>query len=204
MGHLLIVDNDERIVELTAWFLQRFGHEVDTAFSYAAAREQLRERRPELMLADLDLGVESGREELPRLQAEGLLPPTLVVSGFLDAELERELTALPGVHGTLAKPVDLDALQARVLECLAATAAVEQAPPAALVVDAAPAAPVEPPEDDDGWVEIVPLRADVTPATEIPAPSPLAPEAPAAAAVPAPPASPPATMPGARTEGTGL
>lgn len=168
MAQLLIVDNDARIVELTAWFLQRFGHEVETALSYAAARELLRERRPELMLADLDLGAESGREELPRLFAEGLLPPTLVVSGFLDAELERELTALPGVHGTLAKPVDLDALQARILDCLATAAKAQEiagspATSASAPLDETPAEP----EDDDGWVEIVPLRADVLPAPAV-------------------------------------
>ncbi len=201
MAHLLIVDNDERIVELTGWFLQRFGHEVDTAFSYAAAREGLRERRPELMLADLDLGAESGREELPRLQAEGLLPPTLVVSGFLDAELERELTAIPGVLGTLAKPVDLDALQARVLACLAQAA---ELPPAAVAAGATLDDSAEPgdrveQEDDDGWVEIVPLRADVTPA-----PAPSVGEPRPLAAEPRPAVPPPTQGPAARREGSGL
>jgi DNA-binding response OmpR family regulator len=149
MARLLIVDNDTRIVELTSWFLDRAGHEVATAASYAEARGLLGAGLPDLMLADLDLGSESGREELPRLAAEGLLPPTLVVSGLLDPELERELLALPGVLGTLAKPVDLEVLQRHVqalVDALAAELAAASAP--------APAAPVE---DDDGWVEIVPL-----------------------------------------------
>lgn len=118
MAHLLIVDNDERIVELTVWFLRRMGHEVDSAFSYAAAREQLALRRPELMLADLDLGLESGLEELPKLAAEGCLPPTMVISGFLDSALERQLLAIPGVLATLAKPVDLTALGDHIAACL--------------------------------------------------------------------------------------
>ena len=85
MANLLLVDNDARITDLTAWFLKRAGHEVRCVESYAAARELLREQRPDLLLADLDLGEESGREELPRLAAEGILPKTLVVSKKVSA-----------------------------------------------------------------------------------------------------------------------
>ena len=71
------------------------------------------------MLADLDLGAESGRVELARLAEEGLLPPTLVVSGFLDGALSAELETLGGVRGTLPKPFDPGELAARVASCLA-------------------------------------------------------------------------------------
>lgn len=119
MAVLLLVDNDARIVELTAWFLDRLGHQVRTAVSYAAARAQIEaEGAPDLMLADLELGVESGREELPRLSRSGGLPPTLVVSGYLDADLRRELMALPEVYGTLAKPFDMPELEAAIADCL--------------------------------------------------------------------------------------
>lgn len=121
MAHLLIVDNDERIVELTSWFLERSGHRVDTALTYAAARERIAAGLPDLMLADLDLGEEQGREELPRLSADGLLPRTIVVSGFLDADLERELLRIPGVLGSLTKPVDLASLEELIDESLSAS-----------------------------------------------------------------------------------
>lgn len=148
MARLLLIDNDARIVELTAWFLERAGHEVTTAGSYAEARERLAEGTPQLVLADLDLGSESGRVELPRLSAEGLLPPTLVVSGLLDAEIEAELLAIPGVLGTLAKPVDLEVLQGQVGHLLEGLAEQAPTPPAPEPVAA---------EEDDGWVEILPL-----------------------------------------------
>ena len=190
MAHLLIVDNDERIVELTVWFLRRMGHEVDSAFSYAAAREQLALRRPELMLADLDLGLESGLEELPKLAAEGCLPPTMVISGFLDSALERQLLAIPGVLATLAKPVDLTALGDHIEACLgrvvepggelardtgrAAPLVTQREPETAvhddeLIPQTVPASPEQTSslteeELDDGWVEIAPLAPDVTPA----------------------------------------
>ena len=89
-GHaeILIVDNDDRIVELVAWFLKKRGFGVRTAASFTQARERISEGRPDLMLSDVDLGPESALEELPRLDAEGILPPTLVVSGYLDPDIE--------------------------------------------------------------------------------------------------------------------
>jgi FixJ family two-component response regulator len=46
-------------------------------------------------------------------------PPTLVVSGYLDAALSERLLRLPGIVGTLAKPFDLATLEARIGEALA-------------------------------------------------------------------------------------
>ena len=176
MADLLLVDNDARIVELTSWFLERAGHSVTSALSYAAARGLLESARPDLLLADLELGEERGLEELPKLAAEGLLPPTLVVSGFLDSELVEELMRIPGVVGTLAKPVDLATLEARVLEALEAPEPVVELLPQPPVPHAAPREvspeagasqaaselrPTPPPAalgepDEDGWVEIQP------------------------------------------------
>lgn len=171
MAQLLIVDNDERIVELTAWFLSKLGHQVETASSYAEARELLARKAPDLMLADLDLGRESGQEELPKLAAEGQLPPTLVVSGFLDSALDRELRAIPGVLATVAKPIDLARLDQQIRDCLADAkdVLVPQPPP----VDHPPVggtAQVVELADDEGWVEIVPLAPGVDPAPPTDAP----------------------------------
>lgn len=154
MAELLLVDNDPRIAELVAWFLERRGHRVRRAASYAEARERIAERAPELMLADLELGRESGREELPRLAAEGALPPTLVVSGFLDAATEDELLALHAVRGTLSKPFDVRELVERV-EGLVGECTFE----AETNVRSEPSTPEPAPDsldDDEGWIEIVP------------------------------------------------
>ena len=109
--HILIVDNDERIVELVAWFLERHGYSVRSADSFDGARVAIRERRPDLMLSDVDLGMQNACEELPRLDREGLLPPTLVVSGFLTADMRVELLALEPVLDTLAKPFEFEECQ---------------------------------------------------------------------------------------------
>lgn len=119
MADLLVVDNDARIAELVAWFLEKGGHSARVVTSYAQAREALRERRFALMLADLELGAEDGRVELPQLESEGLLPPTLVVSGYLDAEITEALSKVPGILGTVPKPFEPRELLERVNALLA-------------------------------------------------------------------------------------
>jgi DNA-binding response OmpR family regulator len=103
------------------------------------------------LLSDVEMGEESGAEELPRLSSQGILPPTLVVSGFLDAELAERLGGLPGVLGTLLKPFDLPVLEQRIEACLARVAAGDFVP--ARRLDASLAAPAVT-EDEDGWIEV--------------------------------------------------
>lgn len=154
---LLLVDNDTTISQLVAWVLARDGYTVRTAVSFAAARACLGERRPDLMLSDVDLGAESALTELPRLAAAGLLPPTLVVSGYLDEDKRATLGAVAWVVGFLDKPFDPRELAARVQEALvlgrrlASTRAsvTGHAVPSVAPVEVAPE-----PEEDDGWIEI--------------------------------------------------
>jgi len=167
MSDLLIVDNDRRIVDLVAFFLTKRGHVVRTAETFDAARAALLERRPDLMLSDLDLGRERGDEELPKLAAERRLPPTLVVSGYLDANLERELLAIPGVVGTLRKPFDLGTLEARLADALERSRAlvgpdVEELAPhrvasTVAMSDSNASVATHAAGDDDGWVDVVPI-----------------------------------------------
>lgn len=123
MAKLLLVDNDERIVELLGWFLETRGHSVRSAGSFREARALLEEDPPDLLLADLELGGERGAEELPRLSEAGRLPTTLVVSGYLDGEIDALLAGIPEVVGCLAKPFDLGELERQVAAGLRARAA---------------------------------------------------------------------------------
>jgi DNA-binding response OmpR family regulator len=166
------VDNDARIVELLTWFLSQRGFEVRTAGSFVEARERLAEGAPDLLVSDVDLGAESAVQELPRLRADGILPRTLVVSGYLDAAIKAALTALPEVVGTLAKPFEFTDLEAAIDRALWGEGAGEgaSADPGDFEVPRPERAPAAPPEesqsgggaapdeddDDDGWIEITP------------------------------------------------
>ena len=160
---VLIVDNDERIVELVAWFLRQRGYRVRAACDFSLARRCIAQRVPDLMLSDLDLGQQNALDELPAMEAEGCLPPTLVVSGYLDQDARERLQRVPAVLGTLAKPFDFPVLEARVSECLSRVAAgipglrpvSRQAPRAT----AAGAQAEDEAEDEQGWIEIAPHPA---------------------------------------------
>lgn len=155
-ARLVILDNDRGIVDLAAWFLERKGYAVRTASSFAEARALCAAERPDLLLSDLELGAESGAEELPRMSAAGELPPTLIVSGYLDAELAERLAELPEVLGTLLKPFDLPVLEERLEECLAR--ARRASPPEAKRSGARPFPSVtETDADDEAWIEIRPF-----------------------------------------------
>jgi DNA-binding NtrC family response regulator len=162
MAALLVLDNDRRIVELVALFLTEQRHTVRVAHSFREARERIAEETPDLLLSDLELGAESGREELPALWREGLLPPTLVISGYIDAALERELASIPAIVGTLAKPFDFPNLDATITRALERARARRDVVAAARELELARAAhaPAASEPDEDGWIEIRPHGPD--------------------------------------------
>ncbi|MEZ6005334.1 MAG: response regulator [Planctomycetota bacterium] len=154
---ILIVDNDERIVELVAWFLGKRGYHVRKAESFDLARQLLQERPVDLLLSDIDMGAESALEVLPRFHSEGILPPTLVFSGFLNQETQAALMALDPVVGTLAKPVEFQVLETAVSDYFKTQAPVGAVEPQRVLPrPAAMPAQVAPVEASSEWVEILP------------------------------------------------
>jgi len=115
---LLIVDDDERLAGLVSWFFRRKGLEVESCPSYAVARELLRVERVDVLISDVELNGESARMELPDLAREGILPATIVASGFLDEAAVREFQALREVRVMLRKPFDFDLLERAMVRCL--------------------------------------------------------------------------------------
>ena len=156
MTDLLLLDNDEQIIELLSWFLTSRGFDVRIASTFEEARTAIAERSPALFVSDVDLGAESALTELPRMSGARTLPPTLVVSGFLDADVRDAIMAVPEVRATLAKPFEFPELEAKIRECLGET---PPAPEGAGASDPLPASNPRPPnttEDEDGWIEIHP------------------------------------------------
>lgn len=127
MADVLLIENDARILELYAAYLRKRGHQVRTATSFRDAREMIVTSAPDILLTDLELGLESGREELPALWNAGLLPPTLIVSGYVDAQTKEELERIPAVVGLLAKPFGFETLEHSLLLALERAAARREA-----------------------------------------------------------------------------
>jgi signal transduction histidine kinase len=78
---IIVVDDDEGLRLLISDALRDCGYAVAMAASGASAIASLRERRPDLMLLDLQLDDTAGSVLLTRLKVEGLMVPFVVVTG---------------------------------------------------------------------------------------------------------------------------
>ena len=107
MGDLLIVDDEQMLTEAYARFFERRGHDVRQAATGAAAINALGERRPDVMLLDVNLPDRTGFDVFATLPEDG--PVVVMISG--QAEVPLAVRAMQqGVENFLTKPVDLEHL----------------------------------------------------------------------------------------------
>lgn len=96
---VLVVDDDSGLRTLSRVVLQLEGFDVREAASLQEAEAALAERRPDVVLLDVHLGMEKSESLFARLRADGI--PVAAVTGTAD---------LRDVRGwadeTLAKPYD--------------------------------------------------------------------------------------------------
>jgi len=118
-AYVLVVDDEPDIRDLVREILEDEGYEVATAESAEAARDQLRERRPELVLLDIWMPGEDGISVLKAWAAAGELNfPVVMISGHGTVETAVEATR----HGAIdfvEKPLSMGKLLATVEQALA-------------------------------------------------------------------------------------
>jgi ActR/RegA family two-component response regulator len=103
MAPVLVIDDDERLGELTARGLRRLGYEADS-------RTSLRVLRPgEVVVIDLGLAASMSANDVAALQAAR----PIVVTGAADPA-SRALAANLGASEYLLKPVELEDLGAAI------------------------------------------------------------------------------------------
>jgi CheY-like chemotaxis protein len=119
MSILVVEDNDDN-QQLAQIVLERAGYRVDLAASSAEARQRIRAHRPNLILMDVQLGLEDGLDVARRLKAD---PDTAAIPIVA-------LTALPSVDhvtaagcaGFISKPIDTRIFPAQVRAYVASLA----------------------------------------------------------------------------------
>ncbi|MGA2016939.1 MAG: response regulator [Opitutaceae bacterium] len=94
---IMVVDDDEGLRLLVADALRAEGYAVAGADSGSAAVAALRERRPDLMLLDLQLEDMAGIALLDRLRRENLAVPFVVITGQGNVKVAVEMMK----HGAL-------------------------------------------------------------------------------------------------------
>jgi two-component system CheB/CheR fusion protein len=111
---ILVVDDHEDAAESLATLLRLLGHEVRVAADASEALDVVSAFQPDVALLDIGLPGMDGYELARRLRRLPGLDRILLLAltGYgLDADRRRSQEA--GFDGHLVKPVDLDALRAR-------------------------------------------------------------------------------------------
>ena len=110
--HILVVDDDKRIRDLLARFLQEHGFRVSTAVDAATARATMRGLSFDLLILDVMMPNESGLEFARSLRTQSHVPILMLTAR---AEPEQRIEGLEtGVDDYLAKPFEPRELLLRV------------------------------------------------------------------------------------------
>jgi EAL domain-containing protein (putative c-di-GMP-specific phosphodiesterase class I)/ActR/RegA family two-component response regulator len=107
--HLSVLDDDQHIATFIANVARERAYTVDVTLNEADFRKCFRERRPDAVMLDLQLGFSDGIEQLRFLHAEKFRGPLVVMSGF-DARVLHSAQELGRSLGlsivtTLEKPI---------------------------------------------------------------------------------------------------
>ena len=116
---VLIADNDHAVSGLLTEVLGQIGVRPSHAYDGEAARLMAREPGLQVLVCDLDMPGASGLEVLESLRDLERPPLAVVISGYLDANIEAQLRAMSFVKEVMRKPFDLLAFAAVVRRLLA-------------------------------------------------------------------------------------
>ena len=113
---ILLVDDNPLMQQLMARFLGDLGYRIAIAGSADEALMIARRQPPGLFIIDMHLPDLDGPQALEALRALPgcMTTPAIAMSGLAENETERALTA--NFVAYLSKPVDLDVLEATILE----------------------------------------------------------------------------------------
>ena len=112
MPHLLVVDDDAEVRELTGEYLRRQGFDVSLAEDGKAMDRYLEESPPDILVLDVMLPGEDGLSIARRLKASSTLP--IIMLSAHGEPVDRIIGLEVGADDYIAKPFDPRELLARV------------------------------------------------------------------------------------------
>jgi two-component system response regulator MprA len=117
MARILVADDSETILLLLRTRLEMEGFDVDTAVDGQEAVDVVyrSQQAPDLLLLDAMMPRKSGIDALRELRAAGAETPALIVSAHTDGGNGDDHAGL-GIAGYVGKPIDFDALFAKIAE----------------------------------------------------------------------------------------
>lgn len=119
MTKILVVEDQNEIRELIDRLLQRKGFEVVTAENGEQAVEAARDKKPALIIMDLEMPVLDGWEATKRIKADPATAgiPVLALTAHTTSG-DRDAEYAAGADAFLTKPIDFERLFARIDELL--------------------------------------------------------------------------------------
>lgn len=116
MARILIADDSETILLLLRTRLEMEGHEVTTAVDGQEVVDKVDAANPpDILLLDAMMPGKSGIDALRELRAARLDTPVLIVSAHTEGDNGDDHADL-SIAGYIAKPIDFDALFAKIAE----------------------------------------------------------------------------------------
>lgn len=110
---LLIVDDDPQIVRILVTLANERGYAAVGAMDLDEVLRQMEVTRPDVVLLDLNMPRNDGRELLAKLTETPDAPAVIIMSGWVDA-LTYEVCRRYGATDVIAKPFRVDDLFRRV------------------------------------------------------------------------------------------
>ena len=115
---ILIVEDDSDFRDIYALFLQGESHQVLTACHGQEGLAILEKETPDLIILDLIMPVMDGEEFYVQLRAQKKWRHIPVLIASVNDKMPTRITELGGIAGNLKKPFQIDALLAKIGECL--------------------------------------------------------------------------------------
>jgi CheY-like chemotaxis protein len=119
MARILIVDDNATNLKLVSYLMSRNGHDVDTACDADTALAMLSERRPDLILMDIQLPGIDGLELTRRIKANPETAKIIVVAVTAYAMKGDQGKAMAaGCDSYITKPIDTRLLPEQIARLL--------------------------------------------------------------------------------------
>ena len=119
MTRLLIIDDDPSLLEVLGDYLDRLGHEVETAATGAAGLQAARAAEPDLVLLDVAMPGIDGWQVLRSLRETSTVPVIMLTARSDESEILQGFAL--GADDYVVKPFSFAQLEARIQAVLART-----------------------------------------------------------------------------------
>lgn len=129
-GKILVVDDEESLVRLITYNLNKAGYETVYSYDGLTAWQLINQEQPDLVVLDLMLPGKDGLEICREMRAAGLQTPIIMLTAR-DDEIDRVLGLELGADDYVTKPFSVRELTARVKAVLRRKGSQVEAQPAA-------------------------------------------------------------------------